>query len=244
MNVLSFVVRPPLSPILALALNLHVRRRELFCSAFSFLWFAPCARLCWRRPPPRFHHPIFSSSVYHHLYHPCRTSCGNLYFPHCRLFLCPLFSSSLIRGPPPPSHIVSLVFYRPGCSTFFLCDGLYHEPTPYNLITFPLQHQSYYNSEARFLFPPPPSSLHRRNRYSPPRALAMILASYTIVVHPLTFLGSGSASRSFGGHSIRCMCFRPCLPGLVFKGPFCFCSLYFSLRFTHPPPYSRADIYV
>lgn len=82
-------------------------------------------------------------------------------FPSLSLFLpFVFFIPHPPRGPPPPSHIVLLVFYRSGCFTFFLCDGFCHEPTSYNLITFPSQHQSHYNSESSFLFPPPPSSLH------------------------------------------------------------------------------------
>ena len=104
--------------------------------------------------------PVFSSSLYHPLYHPCRTRCGSYISLAVAFFaLCFLHLPSA-RGPPHPSHIVLLVFYRSGCFTFFLCDGFRHEPTSYNLITFPSQHQSHYNSESSFLFPPPPSSLH------------------------------------------------------------------------------------
>lgn len=38
--------------------------------------------------------------------------------------------------PPPTSTSVLLVFYQSRCFCFLSCDGLYNEPTSYNLITF------------------------------------------------------------------------------------------------------------
>ena len=235
----SFVIRPSLSDVytLALALNLHARRCELF---------VPGSLSCGLRlvqdylggVHPLFP-PIFSSSLYHPLYHPCRIRCGSYIFLAVAFFaLCFLHLPSF-RGPPPPSHTVLLVFYRSGCFTFLLCDGFCHEPTSYNLIAFPSQHQSHYNSESSFLFPLPPFlpplAIHKHNRnqqrcdhtLTPCIHPSWPFASYTFVVHPPSFLGSARPR-------IRCMYFRPCLPDHVSNGPFC--SLYFSLQFSHPTP--------
>ena len=60
---------------------------------------------------------------------------------------------------------------------------------------------------------------------------------------PLSLLGSGSASRSFGGHSIRCMYFPPAFTGHVSNGPFCLCSLCIS-RFGSRIPPTVVKIYI
>ena len=171
-------------------------------------------------------------------------------FPPLSHFFCPLFCSSPIRGPP---SLISHCFVSilPLWLFYFLCDGLYHEPTPYNLITFPSQHQFYYNSETPFLFSPSPPYLRSQSASTTATNKELIIlllphapfVSCIIVVHPSVFprLRLGLAFVWWLFHSLYVF------PARVYRVTYSMDRfvfvLYVFLASVRASPYSRTDIH-
>lgn len=183
---------------------------------------------------PLFPVPDFSSSLY--LYHSCRTCCGIYISPTVAFFSALCFVHLPSAAPPPSSHIVSLVFYRSGCFTFFATGSTMN---PHHIILSPFLRNTSFIIIPRhrfcFLLPPlpPPLTIRKHNRNQQRTDYTLTPACTIRLLHhccPSLCLSSAPARprvRLVAIPFVVCIS-RPRLPGHVFNGPFCLCSLCIS----------------